>query len=155
MFRKRKSGQTVVELLFVLPIFFCVLFFIMELANIAFNSLISHHAAYELARAGALVAVTKQGGPTNKTRVTQKLRKFATQLSKGKRRKMQYKVSYEATGKDPETKEPNEDLIVTVIYPVTLVFPGTNWIFADQPKRLGIKRIYASARMPIERPSMN
>ncbi len=152
-----KKGQTVVEVLLVMPVFFLMLFFVMELANIAFHSIISHHAAYEFARIGGLVGVTKQGGKTDKQRIEQKLRQYSQQMFKGRNMGYTFKTRVVVTSKgDPQTKgHVNEDVEVTVTYPVRLIFPGTSWILADNPKKDGIRRVYAKVRMPIERPTLN
>jgi hypothetical protein len=69
---------------------------------------------------------------------------------------MQFSAVLQKTSVDPQVKEHvNEDLIVTLVYRVDLVFPLTSYIFADEPKKYGIKRIKASVRMPVERPLIN
>ncbi|WP_428898240.1 TadE-like protein [Parelusimicrobium proximum] len=154
--KSKKRGQTVVELLLILPVFMMMLFFILELGNIAYHTIVAHHAAYELARVGGLVAVRKQGGPTDRSRIQQKLKEMQTLMFKNKAAKLTFKVDVERTSKDPQSKtHTNEDVIVTLTYPVKLVFPGTSFIFADNPKRLGIRKVHAQVRMPIERPLLN
>ena len=54
--RTKRAGQVTVELLLVLPVFMLLLFFIMELGNLAYQTILVHHCAYELARIGSLVA---------------------------------------------------------------------------------------------------
>ena len=48
-------------------------------------------------------------------------------------------------------KHRHEDVVVTVTYPVHLVFPGTSYVLANEPKREGIRRLKAITRMPIEK----
>ena len=61
-------------------------------------------------------------------------------------------VKVETTGADPMYKKHrHEDLVVTVTYPVHLVFPGTSYVLASEPRREGIRRISATTRMPIEK----
>ena len=55
----KRAGQVTVELLLVLPVFMLLLFFIMEMGNLGFQTILAHHCCYELARIGSLVA-----GPT-------------------------------------------------------------------------------------------
>ena len=51
-----RRGQVTIELLLVLPVFMLLLFFIMEMGNMGFQTILAHHCAYELARIGSLVA---------------------------------------------------------------------------------------------------
>ena len=61
-------------------------------------------------------------------------------------------VKVERTGIDPMYKKHrHEDVVVTVTYPVHLVFPGTSFILASEPRRDGVRRIQAVTRMPIEK----
>ena len=149
---KRKKGQTVVEVLLIMPVFFLMLFLIMELGNIAFYSLISHHVAFELARVGALVAVPRQGGKTDKSLADRKMQGMLKLMMSGGTAGITAVSKIEGTSVDPDSTVPTEDLVVTVVYPVHLIFPGTSWIFADNPKRVGIRKIYATVRMPIDHP---
>ena len=61
-------------------------------------------------------------------------------------------VKVETTGTDPMYKKHrHEDLIVTMVYPVHLVFPGTSFILASKPRKEGIRRLTIVTRMPIEK----
>ena len=61
-------------------------------------------------------------------------------------------VKVETTGTDPMYKKHrHEDVVVTVTYPVHLMFPGTSYVLASEPRREGIRKIRATARMPIEK----
>ena len=61
-------------------------------------------------------------------------------------------VKVETTGVDPMyRKHRHEDVIVTVTYPVRLIFPGTSYILATEPRREGMRRIQSVTRMPIEK----
>ena len=61
-------------------------------------------------------------------------------------------VKVETTGVDPMYKKHrHEDLIVTVTYPVHLLFPGTSFLLASEPRKEGIRRLKAVTRMPIEK----
>jgi hypothetical protein len=151
-----RGGQTVVELMLILPIFFLLFFFLLELGNIAYQTVVAHHAAYELARVAGMVGVTQQGGATNEMRIRQKLKQMSESMFKERGDRLEYELNLETTSKDPQSKgHSNEDVIVTVIYPVKMIFPMTNIIFADPPKKLGIRRIRATVRMPVERPLLN
>ncbi|ACC98759.1 hypothetical protein Emin_1209 [Elusimicrobium minutum Pei191] len=140
----------------ILPIFMFMLFLVLELGNIAYHTIIAHHAAYEMARVGGMVGVTRPGAPTDKGRIESKLKEQSALMFAGRQDKITFKVSLDRTSMDPQsTAHPNEDVIVEVYYPVRLVFPGTSFIFADPPKRLGRRELRATVRMPVERPLLN
>ena len=156
MIRKR-DGQTVIELMLILHVFMMIIFVILELGNLAYHTILAHHVSYELARVGSLVGVKKPSGGTDSMRINTKM-KDALNNMLGLRRaqQMQFSAVLQKTSVDPQVKEHvNEDLIVTLVYRVDLVFPLTSYIFADEPKKYGIKRIKASVRMPVERPLIN
>jgi Flp pilus assembly protein TadG len=156
MIRKR-GGQTIIELLLVLPVLLMMIFVILELGNIAYHMLIAHHASYELARVGSMVGVRKPSGSTDSARVNSKMKEALQKMFGGVRaEQMQFKVVLQKTGNDPQYRSHvNEDVVVSLIYRVNLLFPLTSYIFADRPKKLGIKRITATVRMPVERPLIN
>ena len=52
----------------------------------------------------------------------------------------------------PLVTREREDLLVTLIFPAKLIFPGSSYFFADQPKGRRIKNITVRVRMPIEKP---
>ncbi|MDR0291871.1 MAG: pilus assembly protein [Elusimicrobium sp.] len=155
MIRGRR-GQTIVELLLILPFFMLMLFAVLELGNIAYHTILAHHAAYEMARVAGMVGVTKMGGATDKSRIDSKLREQADMLFAGRNDRLTFATSLETTSYDAQNPtHVNEDVIVEVTYPVRLIFPGTSWLLADQPKYLGMKYLKASVRMPVERPLIN
>jgi len=152
-----KSGQVTVELMLVLPVFFMMLFFIMEIGNLGFQTILAHHCAYELARIGSLVA-----GPTgydndsasrsDSGRALRKMQSVAKQMFPGSNIRVEARIAtttYEVNGR------PNEDIIVTLHYPAKLIFPGSSHVFADNPKNQRIKKLKVSVRMPIEKPLYN
>ena len=68
-------------------------------------------------------------------------------------------VTSEVTGIDPQPKaspnphtHTNEDLLVTLIFPAKLIFPGSSYALSDAPKGQRIKRMIVKVRMPVERP---
>jgi hypothetical protein len=68
-------------------------------------------------------------------------------------------VGSTVTGMDPQPMasanphvHTNEDLMITLVYPAQLVFPGSSYFLADPPKSRRIKRITVKVRMPIEKP---
>jgi len=157
----KRTGQVTVELLLVLPVFMLMLFFIMELGNLAYQTILVHHCAYELARIGSLVAGPVGGSFSNASnvgRAESKMQSVLTQMFRdtGQIRLM---ASAEVTGRDPQPMSSpnpythlNEDLLVTLIFPAKLVFPGSSYFFADEPKGRRIKNITVRVRMPIEKP---
>ena len=157
----KRAGQVTVELLLVLPVFMLLLFFIMELGNIAYQTIIAHHCAYELARIGSLVA-GPPGGTKNPTSDFGRAQsKMDSALAKmfGSTGRIKLIVGHEVTGVDPQPGDStkgythtNEDLLVTLIFPAKLVFPGSSYFLADPPKGRRIKNITVRVRMPVEKP---
>lgn len=154
---KKSDGQTVIELLLILPVLMMIIFVILELGNIAYHTIIAHHASYELARVGSMVGVKKPSGGTDSGRVQSKMKEaLENMFGFRKAELMQFSAVLKETSTDPQVRAHiNEDLIVTLVYRIDLLFPLTSYVFADEPKRLGIKRIKAAVRMPVERPLIN
>jgi len=157
----RSAGQVTVELLLVLPVFMLLLFFIMELGSLAYQTILAHHCAYELARIGSLVAGPPGGSLSNASNCGNAQMKM--DAVKGKMflnpGRIQLSASCEPTGIDPQPKaspdpytHTNEDLLVTLVFPAKLIFPGSSYFFADPPKGARIKKITVTVRMPIEKP---
>jgi hypothetical protein len=157
MIIRKRDGQTVIELMLILPIFMMIIFVVLELGNLAYHTIMAHHVSYEIARVGSMVGVRKHSGGTDSSRVNGKMREALNNMM-GLRRgqEMQFSAVLQKTSNDPQVRgHVNEDLVVTLIYRVNLAYPLASYIFADEPKRLGIKRIKAAVRMPVERPLIN
>ncbi|MDR0734887.1 MAG: pilus assembly protein [Elusimicrobiota bacterium] len=154
MLVKKHDGQTVIELMFILPVFMMIIFVILEMGNIAYHTLIANHISYELARVGAMVGVRKPSGAADKSRINGKMKEALIKIvGLRKSQGIAFKADLQMTGIDEQYKKHvNEDLIVALTYRVDLSYPLTSYIFADEPKRLGIKRITVLTRMPVERP---
>lgn len=151
-FVKKRGGQVTVELLLILPVFMLMIFFVLEYGNIAYHAIIANHASYEFARIGSLVAVKKPSGRPDRTVITQKINQAKQKVFGSKADGIAVNVTVETTGVDPMYKKHrHEDLVVTVVYPVHLVFPGTSFLLASEPRREGIRRLTVAARMPIEK----
>lgn len=154
---RRRRGQVVVELMLILPVLFLMIFFILEIGNLAFQTILAHHAAYELARIGSLVsgpAVGASSPAANVTSAQSKLVVLVKTMFPGK--SITLSCSTEMTGIDPQVAQTrgnhiNEDIIVTMIYPVKLLFPGSSYFFAT-PRGSGIRNLTVKVRMPIEKP---
>ena len=149
---KKRGGQVTVELLLILPVFMFMIFFVLEYGNIAYHAIIANHASYEFARIGSLVAVSKPSGRSDRTVVMQKINQAKQKVFGSKASGINVNVKVETTGTDPMYKKHrHEDLVVTMVYPVHLVFPGTSFILASKPRREGIRRLTIVTRMPIEK----
>jgi len=160
-YEAKRAGQVTVELLLVLPVFMLMLFFIMEMGNLAYQTILVHHCAYELARIGSLIAGPPGGSSSDTSNVGLAQTKMQSALGKMFRNAGQVKlvVGSVVTGQDPQpmsTSNPqthtNEDLQVTLIYPAKLVFPGSSYFLSDNPKGRRIRKITVKVRMPIEKP---
>lgn len=151
-FGKKRGGQVTAELMLILPVFMLMIFFVLEYGNIAYHTVIANHASYEFARIGSLVAVKKPSGQPDRTIITQKINQAKQKVFGTRAGGIGVSIKVETTGVDPMYKKHrHEDLIVTVNYPVHLLFPGTSYVLASEPRREGIRRIQAVTRMPIEK----
>ncbi len=151
-FVKKCGGQVTAELMLILPVFMLMIFFVLEYGNIAYHTVIANHASYEFARIGALVGVKKPSGQPDRTVITQKINQAKQKVFGTKSGGIVVNVKVENTGVDPMYKKHrHEDVVVTVTYPVHLLFPGTSYVLASEPRREGIRRIQAVARMPVEK----
>ncbi len=151
-FCKKCGGQVTAELMLILPVFMLMIFFVLEYGNIAYHTVIANHASYEFARIGSLVAVKKPSGNPDRTVIMQKINQAKQKVFGSKAAGIGVNVKVESTGVDPMYKRHrHEDVVVTVTYPVHLLFPGTGYLLASNPKREGIRRIKAVTRMPIEK----
>lgn len=154
--RLARRGQVTIELLLVLPVFMLLLFFIMEMGNMGFQTILAHHCAYELARIGSLVAGPHGGDAKRSSNVgiaTSKMKSVLQTMfpaSPG--------VSVEgrivSTIYDQQSGQMGEDLLVTLNYPAKLIFPGSSYVLADEPKGNRIKRMVVKVRMPVENPRL-
>ena len=153
-----EKGQVTVELMLVLPIFFMMLFMIMEIGNVAYQTILFHHAAYEIARIGSLVAGPKGGSSSSASDIGFATSKMKSVLTKMKIRcKLQPAPSLQVTGADPQVEATgathvNEDLIVSLKCDAKLVFPMARYFLSDPPRTKGKKTIIVKVRMPIEKP---
>lgn len=153
---RRKGGQVTVELLLILPVFMLMVFFVLEYGNIAYHSIIANHASYEFARIGSLVAVKKPSGRPDRSVIIQKINQAKQKVFGTKSGGISVNVKVETTGTDPMYKKHrHEDVVVTVVYPVKLLFPGTAFLLASEPRKEGIRRLKAVTRMPIEKPYLS
>ena len=136
----------------ILPIFMFLVFIVLEYGNIAYHTIIANHASYEFARIGSLVAVTKPSGRPDRTRITQKVNQSKLKVFGSRAGSIGVNIKVETTGTDPMYKKHrHEDVVVTVTYPVHLLFPGTSWLLASEPRKNGVRRIQAVTRMPIDK----
>lgn len=152
--RLKRAGQVTVELLLVLPVFMLLLFFIMEMGNLGFHTILAHHCAYELARIGSLVAgpnASNISSGSDKSRADDKMGKVLEKMFPNTPG-VKVESSIRQTLKDPQSEQMGEDLLVTLTYPATLVFPGSSYVLADPPKQARRKKIIVKVRMPIEKP---
>lgn len=149
---RRKRGQVTVELMLILPVFMLMIFFVLEYGNIAYRTIVLNHASYEFARIAALVGVDKPSGSANRTIMQQKVDQSKRKVFGRDAERVSVQLKVETTGVDPMYKRHrHQDVIVTVTYPVKLAFPGTSYILADEPRRNGIRKLKATARMPVEK----
>lgn len=150
--RARSAGQVTVELLLVLPVFMLLLFFIMEMGNMGFQTILAHHCAYELARIGSLVAGPTGAGSGGGLGVAQMKMKNALGEMFPSNPGVHLEATLQGTLKDPQSGQMAEDILVTLTYPATLIFPGSSYFLSDPPKGSRKKKIIVRVRMPVEKP---
>ena len=149
-----------VELALILPIFMFMIFFIMELGNLAYQTIIAHHAAYELARIGSLVAGPDGGssrGAANIGRAQTKMTNALYEMFPGRKSMivLDARVDTNQAYPDPQDRSGshmNEDLMVTLSFPAKLVFPFSRYWLSSPRLGSGIRIIRVRVRMPIEKP---
>src|SRR5207244_2560588 len=59
--REKRSGQVVVEMLLILPVFMTIVFIIMEIGYLSFQLIMLNHATYEVARIGGMTFAPPPG----------------------------------------------------------------------------------------------
>jgi TadE-like protein len=138
------SGQVVVEMLLILPVFLTIIFSIMEIGYVSFQVIVLNHATYEVARIGGMTTAFSGGNPQVNG---SSLNAFMTRILKNAT------VDCEAvpTLEDPEAGQQNYDLRCESTEAVRLIFPISSIILADHWGS-GVRTLHAVVRMPIEQP---
>jgi len=152
--RLKRAGQVTVELLLVLPVFMLLLFFIMEMGNMGFNTILAHHCAYELARIGSLTAGTNGAGSGGgEALANQKMKAVLGQMFPSTPGiTVEGKLVQNPIPPDPQSHQQSMDWIVTLNYKARLIFPGSSAALSDPPKGSRTKNIVVRVRMPVEQP---
>lgn len=141
-----------VELVLILPVFMLMIFFILEYGNIAYHTIIANHASYEFARIGALTGAKRPSDRVDLGLISPKIEAAKNKVFGSDAQRIQVAVRTQDTGVDPMyTRHTHQDVVVTVTYPVRLIFPGTSWLLASEPRKEGIRKIKATTRMPAEK----
>jgi len=148
-------GQVVVEMLLILPVFFTIIFTIMELGHMAFWVIVLNHATYEVARLGSLTAGSNPG-PSRQMAPTDVKGRMAGWMSQALR-SATVDSRFEKTSFDAQALRDNYDVVVTAKYPVRMVFPLSSILLSSRllcPQGPGFGRCYVTAtvRMPVEQP---
>jgi hypothetical protein len=137
-----RTGQVVVEMLLILPIFLGIVFTIMEIGYVSFQLILLNHATYEVARVGSMTWFMPFGGPSKTAAVMQQFLPAATVT-----------CAPDPTIPDPQANPttPNNDLVCTGTENIRLIFPISSIILAKPPGS-GMRELVAQVRMPIEQP---
>ena len=139
-----KSGQVVVEMLLILPVFLAMVFTIMEIGYISFRLIVLNHAAYEAARVGGMVWSVS----AMQSKVQEVFERLIPSVRSGD---ASIVCVPRQTLEDPQAGQMNSDLECTARERVKLIFPISSIILA-KPARDGKREIEAVVRMPIEQP---
>lgn len=134
----RRSGQVVVEMLLILPVFLTIVFTIMEIGYVSFRLIVLNHATYEVARIGGMTWFSPAGGPSKAGTVMHQILPEAM-----------INCFPDKTMRDPQADQDNFDLVCTGQESVKLIFPISSIILA-KPKGTGMRLLTATVRMPIE-----
>ena len=137
----RKSGQVVVEMLLILPVFLTIIFTIMEIGYVSFQLILLNHATYEVARIGGMTTTSPPGHSCGKLGEIMKTIIQSATVGCGT----------EKTLTDPQSGQDNFDLIITGNNNIRLIFPISSVILA-KPSGSGMRLLQAVVRMPIESP---
>ena len=137
----RESGQVVVEMLLILPVFLAMVFLIMETGNISFRLIVLNHATYEVARIGGMTWSNPALG--NNGKMNEKMRMILPEAV--------VNCVPEPTLPDPQAGQTNSDLVCAGQEKVKLLFPMSSIILA-KPAGSGTRALQAVVRMPIEQP---
>ncbi len=144
--RAGRSGQVVVEMLLILPVFLGIVFTIMEIGYVSFRVIVLNHATYEAARVGALTYYPNSAkGLSRARKVMKQILPNATVDCRedwGKNQQAMY---------DRQAELQNSDLSCTGSENVKLIFPISSIILA-KPAGSGTRALTATVYMPIERP---
>ncbi|MEK7234483.1 MAG: TadE family protein [Elusimicrobiota bacterium] len=136
-----RSGQVMVEMLLILPVFLTIIFSIMEIGYISFQLILLNHATYEVARIGGMTTTSPPGHSCGKLDEIMKTIILSASVSCGT----------EKTLTDPQSQQDNSDLIITGSNKIKLIFPISS-VILSQPRGMGTRLIQAVVRMPIESP---
>jgi hypothetical protein len=135
------SGQVVVEMLLILPVFFTIVFTIMEIGYVSFQLILLNHATYEVARIGGMSG--NASGQVNCGKMNEFMQQIILSATVG--------CETVDTLTDPQSEQKNFDLIITGQHDIKLIFPISSVLLA-KPSGTGQRRIAAVVRMPIETP---
>jgi len=139
--KEGQSGQVVVEMMLMLPIFFSIVFTIMEIGYVSFHLIVLNHATYEVARIGGMSGSAL--GNVDCNRMGEIMKQIIPTGTVG--------CDTADTLTDPQSGQGNKDLIITGTNKVKLIFPVSSLILA-KPKGTGERVLQSVVRMPIEMP---
>jgi hypothetical protein len=135
-----RSGQVVVEMLLILPVFLGIVFTIMEIGYVSFRLIVLNHATYEVARIGGMTWLAPSGG---QAKLSAKMTEILPNATVG--------CTEDKTLMDPQAGLQNMDLVCTGSESIKLIFPISSIILA-KPAGSGHLPFSATVRMPIEQP---
>lgn len=144
--RSRGSGQIVVEMLLILPVFLGIVFTIMQIGFVSFELIVLNHATYEVARVGGMVWLEPNGGQAKLSALMSSVLNGVPLVSN-----VAVECIPDQTLMDPQAQLQNMDLVCTGSEDVKLVFPIASIILA-KPAGSGKRHLTATVRMPIEQP---
>ena len=139
--RRKTSGQGVVEMILILPVFLGIVFTIMEIGNVSFRLIVLNHATYEVARVGGMTWMLPSGGPGKLSTLMTSILPQAT-----------VSCTTDKTLLDPQAQLQNMDLVCTGSENVKLFFRICSIFLSCMGAPPGTRARHATVRMPIEQP---
>jgi len=147
-------------MILILPLFLMLVFTIMELGHLAFQTLLLNHAAFELARIGSLSAAPQpnEGFSPNMSRARNMMNGNLSKMYPRRNTRLTERV--EVTLRDPQSKLNSSDLVVSLEHDCPLVFPMTHILLSNtnqkgfvMNRRSRTRMLSAEVRMPIQQPA--
>ena len=162
-----QNGQALVEIALIFPLFLIVVFGVMQIGQLAAMTIVVNHAAFEVARIGAITAKLPEGGnqgvrcdnvQIDRARITRLARNIFERWPGKLVEPLQMHKSPTLKDPDPEVDRRNCDFDLSIQYQMPLVFPFVNQFLAQPPDggydpEVGMYRIITGqSRMPLEMP---
>ena len=137
-----RSGQVMVEMLLILPVFLTIIFSIMEIGYISFQLILLNHATYEVARIGGMTTTSPPGHSCGKLDEIMKTIILSASVSCGTEKTLTDPQAVAAGQSRPDHHGEQQDQ----------AHISDQQRDSPKPRGMGTRLIQAVVRMPIESP---